>query len=240
MRALAIPARPSAAPPRTGRHGGESDLAGEATRGGGGVNFNPPVRVGFSCVRLVCSSRETTVPHRAGWMSDRRMAVESVELPVPRSGEQDLQGWCSRCGGPPRTWVRGGPRCGGSALLERCENIGRGGPIQQRRVMPIPPAAGVGVGGRVRRGLRNGHNVRGPHVAGIGHAGQPDGRTGDDAGGDGGQGDVAGEATRDGGVNFNPPVRVGFSCVRLVCSSRETTVPPRAGNVCPPNGGRSG
>jgi hypothetical protein len=160
------------------------------------------VSVTFSVSVAGISGVEINEPYRAGGMSDGRMAVESVELRIPRSGERDLQGWCSRCGGTPRTWVRGVPRCGGSALLERRDNIGRGGRIQQRRVMPIPPAAGVGVGGRIRRGLRNGHNVRGPHVAGIGHAGQPDGCTGDDAGGDGRQGDVAGDATGDGGVNF--------------------------------------
>jgi hypothetical protein len=65
--------------------------------------------------------------------------------------------------------------------------------------------------------------------AGIGHTGQAERGTAEDPGRHGGESDVAGEATRDGGVNFNPPVRVGFPCVRLVCSSRETTVPHRAG-----------
>ena len=150
MRALAIPARPSAAPPRI-----PADTVGPLNR-------------------LSCVSRDR------GNETSKVGARDAEALPG----------------------VRGVPRCGGSALLERRDNIGRGGRIQQRRVMPIPPAAGVGVGGRIRRGLRNGHNVRGPHVAGIGHAGQPDGCTGDDAGGDDRQGDVAGDATGDGGVNF--------------------------------------
>ena len=89
-----------------------------------------------------------------------------------------------------------------AVVTRRAPRTARSRLIEQRRVMPVPPRAGVSLGGRLGLGLGHGHDSRSGLGAvrrrgGVGHAGQAECGAADDPGGHDRQGYIADDVASD-------------------------------------------